>query len=101
MQKWQLILLQHSGRLYSHSVCAVAAVVHCSGNGHNQRGDPIAHQVEVAPARMLALKHFYQHDVELHALQEHPRERCQEEEVEQGGEDGTRNLGRVYSGRQK
>lgn len=81
--------------MYSHSVCAVTAVVHRSWDGHNQRRDSVAHQVEVATAWVLALKHLHQHDVELHALQEHPRERRQEEEVEQGGKDGTSNLGKV------
>lgn len=94
------ILFQKSS-FHSHSVGAVAAVVHRSRDGDDQRGNSVAHQVEVAPARVLALKHLHQHDVELHAFQEHPRERCQEEEVEQGGKDGAGNLGRVYGGRRK
>lgn len=81
--------------MYSHSVGAVTAVVHRGGDGHDERGDAVAHQVEVASARVLALEHLHQHDVELHAFQEHPRERGQEEEVEQGGEHGTGNLGMV------
>lgn len=82
--------------MHSHSVSAITAVVHCSRHSNYQRRDSVAHQVEVASAWVLALKHLHQHDVELHALQEHPRERCQEEEVEQSGEDGTSNLGGVY-----
>lgn len=77
---------------YSHSVCPVAAVIHGGGHGHDQRRDAVAHQIEVAPAGMLALKHLHQHDVELHALQEHPGESSQEEEVQEGGEDGTGDL---------
>lgn len=68
--------------MYLHSICSITAVVHGGGDGHNQRGNSVAHQVEVAPARVLALKHLHQHDVELHALQEHPGERRQEKEVE-------------------
>lgn len=86
------IVKPHALTMYSHSVSAITAVVHRSGNGHNQRGDSIAHQVEVASARVLALKHLHQHDVELHPFQEHPGEGCQEEEMEQGREDCTGNL---------
>lgn len=82
--------------LYLHSVRAVAAVIHGSWNSYNQCRDAVAHHVEVAAARVLALKHLHQHDVELHALQEHPGERRQEEEVKQGGKDGASNLQCVW-----
>lgn len=77
---------------YLHPVGAVATVVHGCRHGHDERGYAVAHQVEVASARVLALEHLHQHDVELHPLQEHPRERRQEEEVEESGEDSTGNL---------
>lgn len=41
---------------------------------------------------MLALKHLHQHDVELNAFQKHPRERRQEEEMQQSREDGAGDL---------
>lgn len=75
-----------------HSICAVTPVVHRSRNSHNQRRNSITHHVEIAFAWVLALEHLHEHDVELHSFQEHPGERSQEEEVEQGGEDGTGNL---------
>lgn len=78
--------------MYLHPVRAVAAVVHGGRNSHNQCRDAVAHHVEVAAARVLTLEHLHQHDVELHALQEHPGERRQEEEVQQGGEDGAGDL---------
>lgn len=78
--------------MYLHSVRAVAAVVHGGRDGHDQRRHAVTHHVEVAAARVLALEHLHQHDVELHALQEHPGERRQEEEVQQGGEDGAGDL---------
>lgn len=75
-----------------HSVGAVAPVVHCSGDGHYDSRHSISCQVEVLSPGVFALKHLYQHDVELHPFQEHPGEGCQEEEMEQGREDRTGNL---------
>lgn len=75
-----------------HSVGAVAPVVHCGGDGHDDSRHSIACQVEVLSPGVFALKHLYQHDVELHPFQEHPGEGCQEEEMEQGSEDRTGNL---------
>lgn len=75
-----------------HSVGAVAPVVHCSGDGHYHSRHSISCQVEVLSPGVFALKHLYQHDVELHPFQEHPGEGCQEEEMEQGRKDCTGNL---------
>lgn len=75
-----------------HSVGAVAPVVHCGGDSHYDSRHSVSCQVEVLSPRVLALKHLNQHDVELHAFQEHPGEGCQEEEMEQGCEDRTGNL---------
>lgn len=66
---------------HSHFICSITPVVYRSRHSHNERGHTVAHQVEVLPAWVLALKHLHQHDVELHALQEHPGEGGQEEEV--------------------
>lgn len=76
----------------SHFVRAVAPVVHCCWHGHNQRRHAVPHQIEILPPGVLALKNLHQHDVELHPLQEHPGESCQEEEVQEGSKDGTGNL---------
>lgn len=78
--------------VYSHSLCAITTVVHCSRHSYDERRNTVAHQVEVATAWVFTLKDLYQHDIELHALQEHPREGRQEKEMEQGREDGTSNL---------
>lgn len=75
-----------------HSICAVALVVHGGGDGHDDGGHPVTCQVEVLGPGVLTLKNLHQHDVELHPFQEHPREGCQEEEVEQSGKDGAGNL---------
>lgn len=77
---------------YLHSVCAIAPVVHCSGDGHYDSRHAVSCQVEVLSPGVFALKHLYQHDVQLYPFQEHPGEGCQEEEMEQGRKDCTGNL---------
>lgn len=77
---------------YSHSLRAIASVVHGGRYGHDKSRDAVARQVEVALAGMFALKDLHQHDVELHAFQEHPRERRQEEEMQQSGKHGADDL---------
>ena len=81
-----------SAKPHSHFVCAIAPVVHCCWYGHNQCRHAIADQIEVLPPGVFALENLHQHDVELHPLQEHPGESCQEEEVQEGSKDGTGNL---------
>lgn len=75
----------------TYFVRAVAPVVHRCRHGHNQRRHAVPDQIEVLPPGVLALKNLHQHDVELHPLQEHPGESCQEEEVQEGSKDGTGN----------
>lgn len=75
-----------------HSVGAIAPVVHCGRDGDYESGHSISCQVEVLGPGVLTLKYLHQHDVELHTFQEHPGKGCQEEKMEQGGEDSTGNL---------
>lgn len=82
----------HSSAASLHSVGAVAPIVHSSGDGHYDSRYSISCQVEVLSPGVFALKHLYQHDVELYPFQEHPGERCQEEEMEQGRKDCADNL---------
>lgn len=65
----------------SHFICAVTPVVYRCWHSHDERGHPVADQVEVFPPWVLALENLHQHDVELHSLQEHPGEGGQEEEM--------------------
>lgn len=81
-----------SAKSHSHFVCAIASVVHRCWYSHNQCRHAIANQIEILPPGVFTLKNLHEHDVELHPLQEHPGESCQEEEVQEGSKDGTGNL---------
>ena len=70
----------------------VAAVVDGCGDDHHQGREEVPGRVVVLPAGELALKHLHQHEVQLHALQTHPGEGRQEEEVEDPSDDGAHQL---------
>lgn len=73
-------------------LCAVAFVVNGCWDPHYHSRDEVPGDVVVLPAWELALKHFNQHEVQLHALQTHPGERSQEAKVENTGDDGAHQL---------
>lgn len=84
--------------IYLHSVGAVAPIVHRSRDRHNDGGHSVSCQVEILSPGVLAFKHLHQHDVKLHPFQEHPGERCQEEEMQQGRKHRADNLGKRRGG---
>lgn len=80
--------------LYSHVrfLGPIALVVYCRRDAHHQRGEAVATQIVVLFAGVLALKDLHQHEIELNALQTHPGEGGQEEEMQKASKDGTGDL---------
>lgn len=70
----------------------IAPVVYGRRDAHHQRGEAVSAQIVVLFAGVLALKDLHQHEIELHALQTHPGEGSQEEEMQKASNDGTGDL---------
>lgn len=71
---------------------AVAAVVDSRRDAHHDRREEVTGHIVVLAAGELALEHLHQHEVQLHALQTHPGEGCQEAEVQDASDDGAHQL---------
>lgn len=86
------------GTGHSRLLGAIAAVVDGRRDAYYQGREAVATQVVVLGAGVLALEHFHQQQVEVHALQAQPGEGGQEEVVQQAGEDGACDLGAAGRG---
>lgn len=71
----------------------VALVVDSRGHGNHNGREEVTRDVVVLLPRVFALKDLHEHEVQLDPFQTHPGEGCQEEEVEDTGNDGASNLG--------
>lgn len=73
-------------------VCSVSWWLHSCCHGNSNQGNAITKQVVPLPAAPLTLKHLNQHHVQLEALQTHPGEGRQKQEVKESRNHSAQNL---------